>query len=81
MAMDTTTAVVATGIVVFAGQWAKKDEGPSIKLVVGGTVLAVMLSVMSQADEKLASQFAVLILVSALLLYAVPIAKKLGYAK
>ena len=81
MAIDTTTAVVATGIVVFAGQWAKKDEGPSIKLVGGGTVLAVILSVMSQADEKLASQFAVLILVSALLIYAVPIAKKLGYSK
>lgn len=81
MAMDTTTAVVATGIVVFAGQWAKKDEGPSVKLVVGGMVLAVMLSVMSQSNEKLASQFAVLILVSALLLYIQPIAKKLGYSK
>jgi hypothetical protein len=81
MALDTTTAVVATGIVVFAGQWAKKDEGPSIKLVVGGTVLAVMLSVMSQADEKLASQFASLVLVAALLKYAIPIAKKLGYTK
>lgn len=81
MAMDTTTAVVATGIVVFTGQWAKKNEGPSIKLVVGGTVLAVMLSVISQANEKLASQFAVLILVGALLIYVIPISKKLGYSK
>lgn len=79
--MDTTTSVVLTGIVVFAGQWAKKDEGPSIKLVVGGMVLAVMLSAMSQSNEKLASQFALLVLVTALLMYVRPIAKKLGYTK
>lgn len=79
--MDTTTSVVATGIVVFTGQWAKKNEGPSIKLVVGGTVLAVILSAMSQANEKLASQFATLILVAALLTYVIPISKKLGYSK
>lgn len=79
--MDTTTAVFATGIVVFTGQWAKKDEGPSIKLVVGGMVLALILAGMSQANEKLASQFATLILVGALLMYVIPIAKKLGYSK
>lgn len=77
--MDTTTAVVATGVVVFAGQWAKKDEGPSIKIVVGGMVLAVILSAMSQGNDKLASQFATLVLVSALLMYVVPITKALKY--
>jgi hypothetical protein len=79
--MDTTTAVFATGIVVFAGQWAKEDEGPSIKLVVGGMVLAVFLSAMSQSNDKLASQFATLVLVGAILTYAIPITKKLGYSK
>lgn len=79
--MDTTTSVVLTGLVVFTGQWAKKDEGPSIKLVVGGMVLAVILSAMSQGNEKLASQFAMLILVSALLMYVQPITKKLGFSK
>jgi hypothetical protein len=79
--MDTTSAVVATGVVVFAGQWAKEDEGPSIKLVVGGMVLAVFLAAMSQSNEKLASQFATLILVGALLTYVIPISKKLGYSK
>lgn len=79
--MDTTTSVVLTGVVVFAGQWAKKDEGPSVKLVVGGMVLAVILSAMSQTNEKLASQFALLILVSALLMYMQPISKKLGFSK
>lgn len=79
--MDTTTSVVATTVVVLAGQWAKNDKGPSIKLVVGGMVLSVMLSIMSDANEKLASQFAALILVGAVLAYAIPISKKLGYSK
>lgn len=79
--MDTTTATLATVVVVFTGQWAKKNEGPSIKLAVGGMVLAVFLSVMSQSNEKLASQFASLILVGALLTYAIPITKKLGFSK
>jgi hypothetical protein len=79
--MDTTTSVVLTTLVVFTGQWAKKDEGPSIKLVVGGMVLAVMLSALSQSNEKLASQFANLILVGALLMYIQPIVRKLGYSK
>lgn len=79
--MDTTTSVVLTSLVVFTGQWAKKDEGPSVKIVVGGMVLAVMLSALSQGNEKLASQFASLILVGALLMYIQPISKKLGYTK
>lgn len=79
--MDTTTSVVLTTLVVFTGQWAKKNEGPSIKLVVGGMVLAVILSTLSQKNEKLASQFATLILVGALLMYVQPIVKKLGYSK
>lgn len=77
--MDTTTSVLLTAIVVTAGQWAKKDEGPSIKIVVGGMVLAIMLSAMSQANEKLASQFSALVLVGAILIYIQPIVKKLGY--
>lgn len=79
--MDTTTSVVATSVVVLAGEWAKHDKGPSIKLVVGGMVLAVFLSVMSQSNDKLASQFATLILVGAVFNYAIPITKKLGFSK
>jgi len=79
--MDTTTSVVLTSVVVLAGQWAKKDKGPSIKLVVGGMVLAIILSAMSQGNEKLASQFSLLILVGAVLMYIQPIVKKLGYGK
>lgn len=79
--MDTTTSVVATAVVVTAGQWAKNNKGPNIKVVVGGMVLAVILSAMSQGNEKLAQQFAMLVLVAALLTYAIPITKKLGFSK
>jgi uncharacterized membrane protein len=81
MAIDTTTAAVATGVIVTAGQWAKEDKGPSIKVIVGMVFLAYFLSLMSAGNEKLGSQFAVLILTGAILVYAVPITKKLGLTK
>ena len=79
--MDTTTSVVATSVIVVTGQWAKNNKGPSIKLVVGGMVLAVMLSIMSNGNEKLASQFGTAILGGAALTYVIPISKKLGFSK
>jgi len=79
--MDTTTSVVLTGVVVFAGQWAEKNKGPSIKIVVGGLVLAVMLSAISQSNEKIGQQFALLVLIGALLKYVIPISKKLGFTE
>ncbi len=81
MAMDTTTAAFATAVVVTAGQWAKEGKGPSIKVVVGMLFLAYFLSIMSAGNPKIASQFAVLILVGALITYTIPITKKLGLAK
>lgn len=79
--MDTTTTTVLTVVIVAAGQWAKKDGTISIKLVVGGMVLTLILSAMAATNEKLAQQFALLILVAALLAYAIPITKKLGFSK
>lgn len=79
--MDTTTSVVLASVVVVVGQWAKKGEGPSIKLVTGGMVLAIILAAISQGNEKLGQQMALLVLVGALLTYAIPIVKKLGFVK
>jgi len=79
--MDTTTSAVLTVVIVTVGQWAKKDGKISIKLVVGMMVLVLMLSALEQGNEKLARQFAALVLVTALLMNVVPIAKKLGYTK
>lgn len=79
--MDTTTSVVAAVLIVAVGQWAKKDGKIGIKLVIGLMFLAIFLSALSSANEKLAQQFAALILVGAVLTYFLPIAKKLGYSK
>lgn len=75
--MDTTTAVVATGVVVTAGRWSEDKDIP-FRIFVGFGFLAIMLAVLSSTNEKLAESFAALVLVSAALLYAVPIAKKIG---
>lgn len=81
MAMDTTTSAVATGVVVTVGQWAKEGKGPSIKVIVGMLFLAFFLAMLSNGNQKLGSQFSLLILVGAVLVYAVPITKKLGFSK
>lgn len=78
MAMDTTSAAFGTAVIVTAGQWAKDGKGPSIKVIVGMLFLAYFLTLMSQGNPKLASQFAVLILVGALITYTIPITNKLG---
>lgn len=79
--MDTTTSVVLTSVIVAVGQWSKKDGKITIKLVIGMMVLAIILAAMESGNEKLARQFAALILVGALLTNVVPITKKLGFSK
>lgn len=78
--MDTTTSVVATGVTVVAGRWAQ-EKPVSVQMFVGLGALAIFLSVMQAGNSKLAEQFATLVLVSAVLIYGVPIGKKLGGLK
>ena len=78
--MDTTTSVVATGVVVSVGRWAdEKEIAP--KMFIGLGILAVFLAVFQAGNEKLAQQFGTLILVSAILIYGVPIGKAVGGIK
>jgi hypothetical protein len=78
--MNTTASVVLTGVVVTAGRWSR-GEGITMRVVVGAGFLTVVLAALSQVNSGLASQFGVLILVGALLVYGVDIAKKTGLAK
>lgn len=78
--MNVGTSVVLTGVIVTAGQWAE-DKSMKMKTFVGLGVLALSLAALSEADTKLAETFGALILVTALLYYARPIAKGLGYTK
>lgn len=75
--MNPATSVVLTGIIVTTGEWAK-GEPVSIRIVAGGTVLAVALSVMYESEPKLASQFAALVLLVAAFTYLPAVFYKMG---
>ena len=82
--MNTTTAAVATGVVVTAGRWAD-GKNLDVRIAIGTGALAIGLAVLSGANEQLASRFAVLVLLGAVLVYPTParsngiiIAQKLG---
>ena len=78
--MNTTSAVVLTGIVAAAGQWAQ-NKPLTIKTAVGGGILILMLAGLNEIDAGLAGKLAVLILVGALLMYGPAIFKKAGVIK
>lgn len=75
--MNPATATIVTSTTVLLGQWAK-DEPVSIRVVVGGTVLAIGLSIMAESAPAVAEKFGTLICVAALFTYGPAIAYKLG---
>ena len=77
MAVSTSTLGVATMGVVVAGQWSKGTLVP-IKVIVGGTVYILILSFADEANPKLARLFGILVLTTALFMYAVPIFEGVG---
>jgi hypothetical protein len=78
--MNTTNSVVATAAIVTVGKWSN-DETVSVRIVVGGLFLAIALATMEQANPKLASRFATLVLVVAAFTYVPAIAYKAGLTK
>lgn len=77
--MDTTSAMLLTTLVVVGGKWSSNDT-VSFRLVFGSFITAILLAVMAKENEKFAGQLAVLILVSAVFMYAPSIIKKTGIA-
>lgn len=75
--MNPATGVVLTGAVVALGQWSK-DEPVSIRIVVGGTVLALGLSVLAESEPEIAGKFTALIVIAATFTYVPAIAWKIG---
>lgn len=76
--MNTTTSVLLTGVIVVIGRWAK-DEGITSRIVVAVVILALFLSLLGQNQPKLANQFGLLVLITAMFGYAPGILGKLGY--
>lgn len=78
--MNTTNAVLMTGLVVVAGHWAS-GKSLSIRLAVGTAGLSLFLAVLNESNPELAAKFAVLILVGAVFMYGPGIFKKAGLTK
>lgn len=78
--MDTTTSVATTVAVVAAGRWVQ-DKPITINMAVGAGVLIIGLSFLDNVNSDLATKFALAILLTAVLTYAIPIARKLGFTK
>jgi len=75
--MATQPQVIGTGIIVLAGRWAN-DKPIDVKTAIGIGVYALGIAGLAATNEKLASQFATLVLISAGFLYVIPLASKLG---
>ena len=69
--------VVGTIAIVTLGRWAD-DKYIDMRYVVGSGVYATIVAFLEQGNSKLASQIAWLVFVSALLIYTIPVAGKLG---
>jgi hypothetical protein len=76
--MDTTTSVAATTVVVIAGRWAQ-DKPITVNVAVGAGVLAISLAILDNVNAPLAQKFSLAVLITALFVYAVPLATKTGY--
>lgn len=75
--MDTTVSVFGTVAVVAVGQW-QQDKHISMKYVVGSGVYALSVALLGNSHQKLAEQLALLVFVSAVLMYGVQIAVGFG---
>jgi hypothetical protein len=77
--MSPTNSAVLTAGITIVGRWSQ-DKGPTFKLAIGAFVYAIILALIWDANEELASQMALLVLITAAFLYLPSIVKKLGYS-
>ncbi len=75
--MKSSSIIVLAGVIAVAGKWARNKQVDT-SMVVGGIVLAIMITVMSEANEDLAEKFAYLILFAILGTNAEDLLKALG---
>jgi hypothetical protein len=69
--------MITTTVIVVVGQWSQ-DKPITARIVVGGGVASLALSVMNESAPQVASRFALLLLVIALFTYGPAIAWKFG---
>jgi hypothetical protein len=78
--VNTSTAVVTTGVITAAGRWAN-DEPLDIKFAIGIGAFAVIMSVFSAFNDDLAGLFGLLVMLLASFKYLPGILSKLGLSR
>lgn len=75
--IDTTTSTLLAGSVIVIGRLVN-GQGVSQRVVVGIIGSGLFLSLIGQADAELGQAFGMLVLLSAVFVYAVPVLRKTG---
>lgn len=78
--MNPLSAALITGALVIAGKWSE-GKAPNIDNGIGIAGIAIGLALMEQANERLATAFAWLIVLSVTIVYFPKIVKGAGLAK
>jgi len=78
--MNPLSAALITGAIVIVGKWSD-GKAPNVDNGIGIAGIAVGLALLSQANEKLATSFAWLIVLSVTIVYVPKIVKGTGLAK
>ncbi len=78
--MNAIAAALLTGAIVIAGKYSE-GKSPNMDNAIGIAGIAVALSLMEQASQKLATSFAWLIVLSVTIVYFPKIVKGAGLAK
>lgn len=77
--MNPLSAALITGAMVIAGKWANKKT-PNIDNAIGIAGIAIGLALLDQANERLATMFAWLIVLGVSIVYIPQITKAAGLA-
>lgn len=78
--MNPVAAAIVTGVMIVAGKWAE-GKAPNLDNAIGVAGIAVGLALLDQANERLSTMFAWLIVLSVTIVYFPKIAKGTGLAK
>lgn len=75
--MNTTTTAVMTGVLVAAGRWSQ-GKTIGVEIAIGTAGVALILSLIANANEQLAQRFGLLILLAAAFAFLPGLVSKLG---
>ncbi len=75
--MNALTSTMLTALIVIGGRWAD-DKKLNIQVVVGLMFMGISLALLSEANEKFARQFGLLIVAGAVFVYGGQIVGKSG---